>query len=142
MLAVLEFYCRAKLTEDQEAIAAAEMVAASLGQTLARSQEQGRAAELSLAAADSGLDTVTDGICGVDREGLVTFANPAAARLLGAPAAKINSGMACTNSWMDGSGPHCGQDCALKQAAEHGVAALAKTPFFALTEAPFRQNMC
>jgi signal transduction histidine kinase len=38
------------------------------------------------------LDSVADGICGVDRHGLVSFANPAAARLLGAapPASPAN----------------------------------------------------
>ncbi len=35
------------------------------------------------------LNSVADGICGVDRHGLVSFANPAAGRLLGAPAASL-----------------------------------------------------
>ena len=59
-----------------------ETVAASLGQMLARSHERGRAEEL-YRQQEILLDSVTDGICGVDRRGLISFANPAAARLLG-----------------------------------------------------------
>jgi len=84
VLAVLEFYSRFKLREDREAMAAVETAAASLGQLLARSLESGRADELSRQQ-EILLDSVTDGICGLDRNGKVSFANSAAARLLGAP---------------------------------------------------------
>jgi PAS domain S-box-containing protein len=84
VLAVLEFYCHFRLREDREAMAAVETAAGSLGQLLARSQERGRADELSRQQ-EILLDSVTDGICGLDRNGKVSFANPAAARLLGAP---------------------------------------------------------
>lgn len=90
VLAVLEFYCHRALREDREALATVETVAASLGQMLARSQEHGRAEEL-YRQQEILLDSVADGICGVDRQGLVSFANPAAARLLGsAPAGLTN----------------------------------------------------
>jgi GAF domain-containing protein len=75
VLAVLEFYCHFRLREDREALAAVETVAASLGQMLARSHERGRAEELSRQQ-EILLDSVADGICGVDRRGLVSFANP------------------------------------------------------------------
>ena len=84
VLAVLEFYCSFRLREDREAMAAIETAAASLGQLLARTQERGRAEELSRQQ-EVLLDAVAEGICGLDRQGKVTFANPAAARLLGAP---------------------------------------------------------
>ena len=82
VLAVLEFYCHFRLREDREAMAAIETAASSLGQMLARSRERGRAEELSRQQ-EILLDSVADGICGVDRNGMVSFANPAAARLLG-----------------------------------------------------------
>ena len=85
-LAVLEFYCHLCLREDREAQATVEIAAASLGQMLARSHDRGRAEELSRQQKIL-LDSVADGICGVDRRGLVSFANLAAARLLGADAA-------------------------------------------------------
>ena len=88
VLAVLEFYCHFCLRENREAMAAVETVAASLGQMLARSHERGRAEKL-YRQQEILLDSVADGICGLDRHGLVSFANPAAARLLGAPAASL-----------------------------------------------------
>ena len=87
VLAVLEFYCHFRLREDREAMAAIESAATSLGQMLARSHEQGRAEEL-YRQQEILLDSVADGICGVDRNGMVSFANPAAARLLGASASR------------------------------------------------------
>lgn len=88
--------------------------ASPLGWMLTVPQEDGRAAELSRQQQIL-LDTVADGICGLDHLGRVSFANPAAARLLGAPAAKLT-----------GKGVHellhrntpCGEECALKRAAE------------------------
>jgi hypothetical protein len=49
-------------------MAAIETVASSLGQMLARSQERGRAEEL-YRQQEILLDSVADGICGVDRHG-------------------------------------------------------------------------
>ena len=83
ILAVLEFYSSHKRREDRDSVAAIETIATSLGQMLARSQERGRAEGL-YRQQQILLDSVADGICGVDGEGMVTFANPAAARLLGA----------------------------------------------------------
>ena len=88
VLAVLEFYCHLRLREDRETTAAMETVAASLGQMLARTRERERAEELSRQQKIL-LHSVADGILGVDRNGLVRFANPAATRLLGAPATSV-----------------------------------------------------
>jgi len=82
VLAVLEFYCHFAFREDREAMAAIETVATSLGQMLARTRERGRAQEL-YRQREILLDSVADGIFGLDRRGMVSFANPAAARLLG-----------------------------------------------------------
>ncbi len=84
----LSFIVTCKLREDRETTAAMETVAASLGQMLARTRERERAEELSRQQKIL-LHSVADGICGVDRNGLVRFANPAATRLLGAPAASL-----------------------------------------------------
>jgi PAS domain S-box-containing protein len=117
VLAVLEFYSHFRLREDREAMAAVETAAASLGQTLARSQERGRADDLSRQQ-EILLDAVADGICGLDRKRRVTFANPAAARLLGAPAdALIGKPV---HELLHGGAPAdraCGQDCPLRKAA-------------------------
>jgi PAS domain S-box-containing protein len=118
VLAVLEFYSHFRLREDREALAAVETVAASLGQMLARSHEHGRAEEL-YRQQEILLDSVADGICGVDRHGMVSFANPAAARLLGAPAAKLTG--KSVHELLHGSMPAnlaCAEDCPLRRAGE------------------------
>ena len=130
VLAILEFYCHFLLREDQEAIAAIETVAASLGQMLARSRERGRADELTRQQ-EILLDSVADGICGVDRHGLVSFANPAAGRLLGAPAASLTGRP--VHELLHGSAPaeqKCGSDCALRRATERHVAAAGEDKIF------------
>ncbi len=130
VLAVLEFYCRVKLREDREAMAAVETVAGSLGQMLARTQEQGKAAELSRQQQIL-LDSVTDGICGVDRMGMVSFANPAAARLLGLPVAKLTGKR--VHELLHGAavnGQSCGEECALRRAAENRMAATGEDTVF------------
>jgi PAS domain S-box-containing protein len=115
VLAVLEFYSSRKLREDRDSMAAVETAAASLGQMLARSQEQGRAEEL-YRQQQILLDSVADGICGVDSQGLVTFANPAAARLLDASPASLSG--KTVHELFHGSAPSpskCGEDCPLRR---------------------------
>jgi PAS domain S-box-containing protein len=117
VLAVLEFYCHLRLREDRETTAAMETVAASLGQMLARTRERERAEELSRQQKIL-LHSVADGICGVDRNGLVRFANPAATRLLGAPVASLIGKP--VHELVHGSAPDakkCGKDCPLLRAS-------------------------
>jgi len=118
VLAVLEFYCQFRLREDREAMAAVETAAASLGQLLARNQETGRVDELSRQQ-EVLLDSVTDGICGLDRHGKVSFANSAAARLLGVPADTLIGQQAhdllhCSAR----EGRTCDADCMLRRSLE------------------------
>jgi len=130
LLAVLEFYSHYRLREDPEAIMAVETVAASLGQMLARSQERGRAEEL-YRQQQILLDSVADGICGVDRQGLVSFANPAAARLLGAEAAGLKGRP--VHELLHGAAPparKCHDDCPLRTAMGNHVAAAGEETIF------------
>ena len=123
VLAVLEFYCHFRLREDREALAAIETVAASLGQMLARSQEHGRAEELSRQQ-EVLLNSVADGICSVDRHGMVSFANPAAARLLGISAKDVTG--KSVHELLHGFAPAslaCADDCLLRHAGESHRAA-------------------
>ena len=86
-------------------------------QSMGAGQSQGRAEEL-YRRQEALLDAVADGICGLDAEGLVSFANPAAARLLGVPAAKL-SGRA-VHELLHGAAPaerQCGEDCPLRWAS-------------------------
>ena len=111
VLAVLEFYCHLKLREDRETTAAMETVAASLGQDMARTRERERAEELSRQQKIL-LHSVADGIFGVDKNGLVRFANPAATRLLGAPVTSLIGKP--VHDLVHGAAPanqKCGEDC-------------------------------
>jgi PAS domain S-box-containing protein len=130
VLAVLEFYCHFQLREDREAMAAIETVASSLGQMLARSHERGRAEEL-YRQQEILLDSVADGICGVDRNGRVSFANPAAARLLCATAAEL-TGKPVHELLHGSAAPNrkCAEDCALLNATEQNKAAAGEDIIF------------
>ena len=117
VLAVLEFYSHFRYREDREVVASMETVAASLGQMLARTRERGRADDL-YRQQEILLDAVADGICGVDRNGLVSFANPAAARLLGAAASTLTG--KAVHDLLHGAataGNQCGDDCPLRRGA-------------------------
>lgn len=130
VLAVLEFYSRFRLREDREAMAAIETAAASLGQLLARTQERGRAEELSRQQ-EVLLDAVAEGICGLDRQGKVTFANPAAARLLGAPVdALIGKPVHDLLHGAAGADRVCSEDCPLRSAATQSGAASGEENIF------------
>jgi len=116
VLAVLEFYCHFSLRENRETMAAVETVAASLGQMLARSHERGWAEKL-YRQQEILLNSVADGICGLDRNGLVSFANPAAAGMLGAAASSLPGHP--VHDLLHGSAPdgsNCDADCALLRA--------------------------
>jgi PAS domain S-box-containing protein len=118
VLAVLEFYCHFSLREDREALAAVETAAASLGQMLARSEERGRAEGL-YRQQEILLNSVADGICGVDRHGRVSFANPAAARLLGSPVDSLIGKP--VHELLHGAAPadrQCDDDCPLRHASD------------------------
>jgi PAS domain S-box-containing protein len=117
VVAILEFYCRFPLREDHEAEAAVEAVAASLGQIEAQRRERQRNEEL-YRQQEILLESVADGICGVDRDGVVSFMNPAAGRLLAAdPSSLIGIPV---HDLLHGFAPaasHCGESCTLRQAA-------------------------
>ena len=137
VLAVLEFYCRFHLREDREAMAAIETAAASLGQLLARTQERGRTEELSRQQ-EVLLDAVAEGVCGLDRQGKVTFANPAAARLLGAPVdALIDQPVHDLLHGAAAADRACGKDCPLRSAASQATGASGEENIFRLDGTSF-----
>jgi len=115
VLAVIEFYCSYRIREDREALAAVETAASSMGQMLARSQEQGRAEEL-YRSQEVLLDSVADGICGLDHLGNVSFCNLAAARLLGAEA-DLLTGKSMHELLHGNARPSqgCGEDCSMRR---------------------------
>ncbi len=137
ILAVLEFYSRYRLLENLDAVAAVETVAISLGQMLAHSQESGRAEEL-YRQQQILLDSVADGICGVDSQGTVTFANPAAARLLGASPSSLTG--KAVHELLHGSAPEerlCGEDCPLRRMTQQHMSSAGEDNFFRVDRSSF-----
>jgi PAS domain S-box-containing protein len=132
VLAVLEFYSQTRLREDSEALAAIETVGASLGQMLARSRERGRADEL-YRQQEILLDSVADGICGIDRHGMVSFANPAAGRLMGAPGTRLTGKP--IHDLLHGSARgknRCGEDCQLRRVTSQQVSGAGEDTIYRL----------
>jgi PAS domain S-box-containing protein len=130
VLAVLEFYCHYCFREDREIIGTVETAAAPLGQMLARSEEQGRAEKL-FRQQQILLDSVADGICGLDGKGQVSFANPAAAHLLGAEASSLAGRQA--HELLHGAAPagrKCKEDCPLRRAFGGHAAAAGESRIF------------
>ena len=118
VLAVLEFYCHFSLRENRETMASVETVAVSLGQTLARSRERSRVEKL-YRQQEILLNSVADGICGVDSNGLISSVNPAAAHMLGAEASALTGKPA--HDLLHGAAPlgkRCGAECDLLRATE------------------------
>jgi PAS domain S-box-containing protein len=137
VLAVLEFFSHYHLREDREAMAAIESAASTLGQMLARTHERGRAEELSRQQ-EILLDSVADGIFGVDNRGMISFANPAAARMLGAEAEKLKGKL--VHDVLHGTakpGKKCTDECPLKRNASHARAAAGEDSIFRVDGSAF-----
>jgi PAS domain S-box-containing protein len=130
VLAVIEFYCHYALREERETMAAIEAVATPLGQMLARSEERGRAEELNRRQ-EILLDSVADGICGLDTDGRVSFANPAAARMLGADVASLAG--KDVHELLHGCAPAdcaCADECTLRRNTGRGRASAGEDNIF------------
>ena len=131
VLAVLEFYCHFCLREDREALAAVETAAASLGQMLARSQERGRAEEL-YRQQEILLDSVADGICGVDRHGHGQLCQPRRRPPAGRRPHPALTGQP-VHELLHGAAPpdhQCGEDCPLRRATSRQTAAAGEDTIF------------
>jgi PAS domain S-box-containing protein len=129
-LAVLEFFSHYHLREDREAMSAIETAASTLGQMLARTHERGRAEELTRQQ-EILLDSVADGIFGVDNRGMISFANPAGARMLGAEAETLKGKP--VHDVLHGSakpGKKCADDCLLKRNTVHARASAGEDSIF------------
>jgi PAS domain S-box-containing protein len=140
VLAILEFYCHFALRENRESMTTMETVAASLGQILARSQERNWAEKL-YRQQEILLNSVADGICGLDKTGLVSFANPAAASLLGCAASSLAGRQ--VHELLHGFAPadsRCGEDCAFLRATGRLqlMANSGEDTFYRVDGSPFR----
>lgn len=77
------------------------------------------------------LDTVTDGFCGINLEGVVSYLNPAAVRMLGAQEKTLVGRP--LHDLLHGSAPadrRCGEDCPLLRVADLRMAAAGEDVLF------------
>jgi PAS domain S-box-containing protein len=77
------------------------------------------------------LDALADGVCAVDAEGSVLYANPAAARLLGLDLAEIAG--RSLHELLHGSAPedlHCAEDCLLRTIGLARIPASGEDSFY------------
>ncbi|MGA8109140.1 MAG: GAF domain-containing protein, partial [Acidobacteriaceae bacterium] len=81
VIAVVECFSRQFVREDPDLLATVETVCGSIGQFMARAGQEARVRQLDRQKAFI-LNSVADGIIGVDSENRIAFVNPAAARLL------------------------------------------------------------
>jgi PAS domain S-box-containing protein len=84
------------------------------------------------------LDTVTDGFCGVNLEGLVSYLNPAAVRMLGTGAEDLIGKP--LHDILHSSAPadkNCGEDCPLLRVADLRMAAAGEDVIFRRDGASF-----
>jgi len=101
-----------------------------LGEMLERTHKRGGAEEL-YRQQEILLDSVADGICGLDRHGLISFANPSAVRLLGATATGLTGKP--VHEVLHGSaavGRQCGEECPLRLAAGNRIASTGEETIF------------
>jgi PAS domain S-box-containing protein len=118
VIAVVEFFSRQRQHEDSETMASVETVCASIGQFMARSTQEVRVQELNRQK-EFILNSVGDGIFGANPDSNVDFVNPAAAAMLGAPAADLigQSIHALIHpAPPHGLSEHCGEQCRLRRA--------------------------
>jgi PAS domain S-box-containing protein len=81
VIAVVECFSRHYMREDPDLMATAETVCGSVGQFMARASQEARVRQLDRQKAVI-LNSVADGIIGVDSTNRIAFANPAAARMM------------------------------------------------------------
>lgn len=130
LIAILEFYSHQRLREDRETMATLETVCSSLGQMLARSRDQDKVEELHRTQQIL-LDTIEDGICAADRNGVASLVNPAAGRLLGATPEELIG--ISVHELLHGARPggsDCKDDCALLRALTRHSSASAETTVY------------
>jgi PAS domain S-box-containing protein len=119
-----------------------ETESALRGEMLERSRERGRAEEL-YRQQEILLDSVADGICGVDSHGLISFANPAATRLLGAAATSM-TGKTVHELLHSSAAPghSCGEECPLRHATGNRAASTGEETIFRADGSSFPAEYC
>lgn len=113
--AVIEFFSRHRMYEDSETMATVETVCASIGQFMARSSQESQVRKLNQQK-EFILNSVADGIFGIDPEGRIDFANPTASRMLESSVPDLIGRPAHSILHAAVGSAACNQDCKIRRA--------------------------
>ena len=113
--AAVELFSRQRREEDAGTMATVETVCASIGQFMARSEQEGKVRELNQQN-ELILRSVADGIFGVDAEGRVDFVNPAAAEMVGALPSELAGRPVHAALHSGAAGEVCDDQCRVRRA--------------------------
>ncbi|WP_268235272.1 PAS domain S-box protein [Silvibacterium dinghuense] len=126
VIAVVEFFSRQRQREDAETMASVETVCASLGQFMARFSQERRVQELNRQK-EFILNSVADGIFGINSENGVDFVNPAAAEMLSADTEDLAGQPLHALLHQEGN---CNQTCVLQRALHIHEASSGQDVFY------------
>lgn len=130
VIAVVECYSRQPSREDPELLATVETVCGSLGQFMARAGQEARVRELDRQKAFI-LNSVADGIFGVDSAGRIDFVNPAAARMVDRPESElIGRNVHDILHPAAASGHGCEGACSMRHAIDTGETASGQEVYY------------
>ncbi|HZZ39665.1 MAG TPA: PAS domain S-box protein [Acidobacteriaceae bacterium] len=126
VIAVVECFSRQFMREDPDLMATVETVCGSIGQFMARAGQEARVRQLDRQRTFI-LDSVADGIIGVDSANRIAFVNPAAARMLEHAESEL-TGREIHEVLHAGSG--CDATCAMRIAFQSGESASGQEVYF------------
>ena len=118
-IAIVECFSRQPAREDPELLATVETVCGSVGQFMARAGQEARVRELDRQKAII-LNSVADGIIGVDSAGHIDFVNSAAARMIERPEPELIGRGVHEMLHPAAFGHLCDSDCATRRAIATG----------------------
>ena len=126
VIAVVECFSRQFMREDPDLMATVETVCGSIGQFMARASQESRVRQLDRQRTFI-LDSVADGIIGVDSANRIAFVNPAAARMLERAESELTSHE--IHEVLHTSAG-CDAECAMRRAFQAGESASGQDVYF------------
>ncbi len=128
VIAIVECFSRQPAREDPELLATVETVCGSLGQFMARAGQEARVRELDRQKAII-LNSVADGIIGVDSAGHIDFVNSAAARMIERTEQELIGQN--VHEMLHPAGDHrCDSACPTRQAIETGESTAGQDVYY------------
>ena len=128
VIAVVECFYRQEIPEDPDLLATVETVCGSLGQFIARTGQEFRVRQLDRQKAFI-LNSVADGIIGVDSANCIDFVNPAAATMIGRSEGEL-IGQSVHDVLHPPGSESCGPHCLIRKAFHAGEGASGQDVYY------------